>query len=492
MNESLPGPCLVPGLADVQLSLLLALGADRGWLSQDDIVAVLGGAELSAALIDSVMAALAERGIAFAGGESEIGGQGEIDIASLDGASVDGASLDGEGETGGDLNGDPAFEGLDAADPHPGSAGPGPQDDPGPSRPGARGRGVRPGPTSRSGGRARSGGTARQGGAAAPGRGEDRDEQAAPSGPDPIGMYLREIGKVPLLTGAKEVALARKIEQGLLAAERIAGLEDAYAARSSRVPEELLEREEALVAEGLRAKQALIEANLRLVVSIAKHYRKRGVAFLDLIQEGNVGLMRAVEKFDYTRGFKFSTYATWWVRQAIARAIADQARTIRVPVHMVESINKVVRMQRQLLQEIGREPRPEEIGARLGLAPSRVREIQRVNQDTISLEQPLGEEDDFNLSDIIEDSSAVVPADAATRALLGQALQQALSELDERERDVLRLRFGLDDGQARSLEEVGRMFGVTRERVRQIESKTLARLRNPLRSQTLKEYLGSE
>jgi RNA polymerase primary sigma factor len=299
---------------------------------------------------------------------------------------------------------------------------------------------------------------------------------------DPVRMYLKEIGKVPLLTGAQEVSLAQRIEKGLQASEAI------EAAIGGLSPEEK-DRLSATVADGHRAKRQLIEANLRLVVSIAKRYVGRGMLLLDLIQEGNLGLMRAVEKFDYTKGFKFSTYATWWIRQAITRAIADQARTIRIPVHMVETINKVTRVQRQMLQELGREPTVEELGEKLGMPPERVREIQRISQEPVSLEAPVGDEDDSLLGDFVEDPGAIAPADAAARALLTEAVEEALEQLSERERRVVRLRFGLDDGQLHTLEEVGKEFGVTRERIRQIESKTLAKLRHPTRSQRLRDYL---
>jgi len=256
----------------------------------------------------------------------------------------------------------------------------------------------------------------------------------------------------------------------------------------AQLPVDELHGEERLVAEGLQAKQRLINANLRLVVSIAKRYRNAGMAFLDLIQEGNVGLMRAVDKFDYTKGFKFSTYATWWIRQAIIRSIAEQARTIRIPVHMGETLHKVAQAQRQLVQELASEPSVEQIAARVELEPSRVRELLRMGQDTVSLEQPMGN-DDFSLGDLIEDESAVVPAAAAARTLLNQAVKQALLELSERERQVVRMRFGLEDGQARTLEEVGKELGVTRERIRQIEGKVLAKLRDPSRSRRLWDYL---
>ena len=271
---------------------------------------------------------------------------------------------------------------------------------------------------------------------------------------DPVKVYLKEIGRVPLLTPDEEVDLAVRISNG----------------------------DEA-------AKKRLSEANLRLVVSIAKRYLGRGMQFLDLIQEGNLGLIKAVEKFDYTKGFKFSTYATWWIRQAITRAIADQARTIRIPVHMVETINKLVRIQRQLLQELGREPTPEEIGEEMGLSAERVREIQKISQEPVSLETPIGEEEDSQLGDFIEDDAAVVPPDAASFSMLQEQLAKVLEGLAERERKVISLRFGLEDGHPRTLEEVGREFGVTRERIRQIESKTLAKLRHPSRSSKLKDYL---
>jgi RNA polymerase primary sigma factor len=312
------------------------------------------------------------------------------------------------------------------------------------------------------------------------------------SSEDPVHTYLKEIGRVPLLNAELEVEIAKAIEEGNAAAARLAANELALAGEGPR--QDLLDagglsRNKRLMRNGLKAKDELIEANLRLVVSIAKRYRNRGLAFLDLIQEGNLGLMRAVDKFDHTKGFKFSTYATWWIRQAITRAIADQARTIRIPVHMVETINKVVWAQRQLLQELGREPTIEEVALRVELPMERVREILRINQDTVSLEQPVGDEDDFNLSDLIEDRGAVVPDDAATRSLLDAAVREALGHLSEREQDVVRLRFGLDDGKIRTLEEVGREFGVTRERVRQIESKTLAKLRRPDAAHLLRDYL---
>ena len=302
---------------------------------------------------------------------------------------------------------------------------------------------------------------------------------------DPVRMYLKEIGKVPLLNAAQEIDLAMKIEAGVAATAELEKAEDEGIELDRRERRRLTRVEQV----GLDAKQQLIEANLRLVVSIAKRYVGRGMLFLDLIQEGNLGLIRAVEKFDYTKGFKFSTYATWWIRQAITRAIADQARTIRIPVHMVETINKLVRIQRQLLQELGRDPSPEEIGEKMGLTAERVREIQKISQEPVSLETPIGEEEDSQLGDFIEDDAAIVPPDAASFSMMQEQLSKVLEGLAERERKVIMLRFGLEDGHPHTLEEVGRQFGVTRERIRQIESKTLAKLRHPNRSARLKDYL---
>ena len=312
----------------------------------------------------------------------------------------------------------------------------------------------------------------------------EKDLELAGKAPtnDPVRMYLKEIGKVPLLTAQEEVELAKRIEAGEEASARLREAGD----KLSREEKRALRRQE---RSGQEAKRKLVEANLRLVVSIAKRYVGRGMLFLDLIQEGNLGLIRAVEKFDFRKGYKFSTYATWWIRQAITRAIADQARTIRIPVHMVETINKLIRMQRQLLQEMGREPTPEEIAERMELTPEKVREIIKVSQEPVSLETPIGEEEDSHLGDFIEDSDAVVPVDAASFILLQEQLEDVLNSLSEREREVIRLRFGLTDGHPRTLEEVGREFGVTRERIRQIESKTLAKLRHPTRSAKLRDYL---
>ena len=353
----------------------------------------------------------------------------------------------------------------------------------------------------------------------------DVDLLKAPTN-DPVRMYLKEIGKVPLLTAAQEVDLARRIEAGefatvlrelteeedrvdqkrlRLVTESVVAIRDhqvekfgkvegigrdrigkTYKPKTREALDDFLRRVE---RDGQLAKRKLIEANLRLVVSIAKRYVGRGMLFLDLIQEGNLGLIRAVEKFDYSKGYKFSTYATWWIRQAITRAIADQARTIRIPVHMVETINKLVRIQRQLLQDLGREPLPDEIGRQMGIPADKVREILKVSQEPVSLETPIGEEEDSHLGDFIEDSDAVVPVDAASFILLQEQLESVLHTLSEREKKVIQLRFGLLDGHPRTLEEVGREFGVTRERIRQIESKTLSKLRHPSRSQKLRDYL---
>jgi RNA polymerase primary sigma factor len=311
-------------------------------------------------------------------------------------------------------------------------------------------------------------------------RDDEVPQQAGPTS-DPVRLYLKEIGRVPLLTAEQEVDLAKRIEAGLFAAEKLVLEPDAPAA---------LRRDlERVAADGVVAKRALVEANLRLVVSIAKRYVGRGMLFLDLIQEGNVGLIRAVEKFDYARGFKFSTYATWWIRQAITRAVADQARTIRIPVHMVETINKLLRIQRGLLQDLGREPTPAEIGLQMELPPDKVVEIQRFSQEPVSLDTPIGTEDSSYLGDFIEDSDAVMPADAASFLLLQEQLESVLHTVGERERKVIELRFGLLDGAPRTLEEVGKEFGVTRERIRQIESKTLAKLRHPSRAELLRDYL---
>ena len=314
-----------------------------------------------------------------------------------------------------------------------------------------------------------------------------RDEELALKAPtnDPVRMYLKEIGKVPLLTAEQEVILAKAIEEGEAATAEL----DKAASSVKKPPTVRMRELQRTERQGQLAKKKLIEANLRLVVSIAKRYVGRGMLFLDLIQEGNLGLIRAVEKFDYTKGYKFSTYATWWIRQAITRAIADQARTIRIPVHMVETINKLIRIQRQLLQDLGREPTPEEIGREMEFSPEKVREILKVSQEPVSLETPIGEEEDSHLGDFIEDSDAVVPVDAASFILLQEQLDSVLHTLSEREKKVIQLRFGLTDGHPRTLEEVGREFGVTRERIRQIESKTLSKLRHPSRSQKLRDYL---
>jgi RNA polymerase primary sigma factor len=432
-------------VASAAFLALLEIGRARGELSMDDVVPVLGDAELTAEVLAAVIQRIHAEGIVFDAGERDLhhaARLAEDEIVGDDGAVATQA----------------VPQEVDAAEATP--------------APAAAAKRARPIAIDRLIG----------------------DDSLTGAGADPVRFYLKEIGKVPLLSAEQEVALARRIEAGTEAEVQLADRSAIVEAGGHPAPisdtdhRELLRR----AHDGELAKAKLIEANLRLVVSIAKRYRNRNLAFLDLIQEGNLGLMRAVEKFDYTKGFKFSTYATWWIRQAITRAIADQARTIRIPVHMVETINKVVRVQRQLLQELGREPIVEEVAERSEMTVPRVREILRLNQDTVSLEQPMGDEDGFSLSDVIEDADAEVPADAAARAMLNAAVKEALSQLSDREQKVVRLRFGLDDGHMRTLEEVGKEFGVTRERIRQIEAKTLAKLRHPIRSQRLRDYLEAE
>jgi RNA polymerase primary sigma factor len=444
MSEGVPTLCWPAGVPVGTFGRLLALGRQRGWLTPDDVMPVLETVELTPDVMHAVLQRFAEEGIAYEADDPDaLKADAEL-------AAAIAADLASAGEV----------ERATRSAPTVGRTAP--VTTPRASR-------VRPAPST-------------------PKLVSD-DGSLAGVGPDPVRTYLKEIGKVPLLTGEEEVELAKRIESGVAACARLAELEDRL---GDSVTAADRRREDRLVIDGDAAKTTLTEANLRLVVSIAKRYRNRNLAFLDLIQEGNVGLMRAVEKFDYTKGFKFSTYATWWIRQAITRAIADQARTIRIPVHMVETINKVVRVQRQLLQELGREPTVEEVADRTEMTVPRVREILRLNQDTVSLEQPMGDEDGFSLSDVIEDSDAEVPADAATRVMLNEAVKEALSQLSDREQKVVRLRFGLDDGHMRTLEEVGKEFGVTRERIRQIEAKTLAKLRHPIRSQRLRDYLDEE
>ena len=440
---------------------LIRLGKSRGYLTQDDVMTVLKSVELSADLITDVVDRIRAEGIEFTydTGETTI-----VPMTPVTEPDEEVAMLDGPVK---------AFR----SDPDPVASAP------------TGGLGVlvadevavevSPAPEIPVAKRVRS---PRQAASSDGYNGGDRFGSAAA---DPVHTYLKEIGKVKLLDASLEVELAERILAGTEAADRLMAAGSVSLVGSEKDHSE----DRMLVRRGQQAKEALIEANLRLVVSIAKRYRNRGLAFLDLIQEGNLGLMRAVEKFDHTKGFKFSTYATWWIRQAITRAIADQARTIRIPVHMVETINKVVWAQRQLLQELGREPTAEEVAFRVDFTIERVREIQRINQDTVSLEQPMGDEDDFSLSDLIEDRGAVVPDDAAARIMLDEAVREALGHLSPREEDVVRLRFGLDDGKIRTLEEVGKAFGVTRERIRQIEAKTLAKLRRPDSAQLLRDYL---
>ena len=312
---------------------------------------------------------------------------------------------------------------------------------------------------------------------------EDDLTPAASASADPVKDYLKQIGKVPLLNAEQEVELAKRIEAGLFAEEKLGADGERAASPTSRTDLEWI------AEDGSRAKDHLLEANLRLVVSLAKRYTGRGMLFLDLIQEGNLGLIRAVEKFDYTKGYKFSTYATWWIRQAITRAMADQARTIRIPVHMVEVINKLARVQRQMLQDLGREPTPEELAAELDMTPEKVVEVQKYGREPISLHTPLGEDGDSEFGDLIEDSEAIQPGEAVSFTLLQEQLHSVLDTLSEREAGVVSMRFGLTDGQPKTLDEIGKVYGVTRERIRQIESKTMSKLRHPSRSQVLRDYL---
>jgi RNA polymerase primary sigma factor len=497
---------------------LLLLGRERGYLTPDDVVEVLDGVELTPALISDVIGRVRAEGIEWRESGGMLSDDGLDKLAAelvresrwASGEGVGSSRPKGHGV--GEPANEPTIERLPERGPPENSALDGADAE---ALDGFLRKKSRD--PFRRGRRVLVAGLKLDIGVAGPGSS------------DSVRAYLKEIGKVRLLSAEQEVALARCVERGIAAMARLDELDrpegqpdangalpsaDAHPATSAADPadgsdasvaavasvasngsnprtvEKQREADERLRAEGLVARQILVEANLRLVVSVAKWYRNRGMSFLDLIQEGNLGLMRAAEKFDYTKGFKFSTYATWWIRQAISRAIADQARTIRIPVHMVDNINAVVRAQRSLLQEAGREPTIVEVAKRAEMSVARVREILRISQDTVSLEQPLGE-DDFNLSDVLEDDAVLAPSDAAARAMLSEAVRNVLADLSERERKVVRLRFGLDDGQARTLEEVGKEFGVTRERVRQIESKSLAKLRQPLRSGRLRDYLGN-
>ena len=473
-------------LPQTEFDELLVLGRSRGFLTQDDVVTALRSVELSIDLISGVVDRIRAEGIEF----SYDTGETTIVPAVVTEAGPEGvaAAPIGAAEAGSDDV--EVGEVAAVAEVAEVAAVPSVPEAPTPVTP------IRSAPPTRasaSNGHSKKSTTANGSAAKRPrptraSSGADSytgGDRFSGSAADPVHTYLKEIGKVKLLDAALEVELAERIVAGTEAAERLVTVRPDGTAGTER--ERSADR--MLVRRGQQAKEALIEANLRLVVSIAKRYRNRGLAFLDLIQEGNLGLMRAVEKFDHTKGFKFSTYATWWIRQAITRAIADQARTIRIPVHMVETINKVVWAQRQLLQELGREPTAEEVAHRVDFTIERVREIQRINQDTVSLEQPMGDEDDFSLSDLIEDRGAVVPDDAAARIMLDEAVREALGHLSPREQDVVRLRFGLEDGKIRTLEEVGKAFGVTRERIRQIEAKTLAKLRRPDSAQLLRDYL---
>lgn len=450
-------PNKTDGMGDAiktQIATLLLKGSETGSVTEEDVQGVLKGVEVSEEQLNSVYEIIREQGIdILSADDPDI----DVDVDDVD-VDVDVDSDDDDDlddELGEDSSEDHDIKVAKRADAEMASAKPKKKSRSRTSRSRSRTRGV--------------------------------DASTVMLTGDPVRMYLKEIGKVDLLTASDEVDLAMKIEAGLEATNKLEAA-DRGEIELTRAEIRRLTRVENV---GLEAKQALISANLRLVVSIAKRYVGRGMLFLDLIQEGNLGLIRAVEKFDYEKGFKFSTYATWWIRQAITRAIADQARTIRIPVHMVETINKLVRVQRQLLQDLGRDPTPEEIGAEMDMSADRVREIQKISQEPVSLETPIGEEEDSQLGDFIEDSQAVVPPDAASFTMLQEQLTQVLDSLAERERKVIELRFGLVDGHPRTLEEVGREFGVTRERIRQIESKTLAKLRHPSRSSKLKDYIES-
>jgi RNA polymerase primary sigma factor len=439
MTDAATDPEL-PGVSPEQVAALLAIGRIRGSITSDEVMGVLKGVELSEEVILSIRAMLASEGVVL-----------DESVEHHETHEDDALATVAEREAG--IAGDEPTEPAPIADVE--SA------EPQPETPAER-RARRPRRT------------------------------MAKSTPttvtaDSVRIYLKEIGQVPLLTADEEVSLAKRIGAGLEAAEKIEAMEEAGTFRKlDEVERQRLMRRK---RNGERARNDLTRANLRLVVSIAKRYVGRGMLILDLIQEGNLGLMRAVEKFDYTKGFKFSTYATWWIRQAITRSIADQARTIRIPVHMVESMNRVHRTQRAMLQELEREPTIEELAERVDMTPVRVREILRIGLDPLSLDSPVGEEEDSNLADFIEDERVESPADVTARHMLGTAVIEALDDLSEREKKVVRMRFGLDDGRPRTLEEVGREFGVTRERIRQIESKTLAKLRHPQRSEKLRGYL---
>jgi RNA polymerase primary sigma factor len=498
------------GMADEGFEQLLAVGRQRGYLTQDDLILVLQSVELSHDVIETVVERVRGEGIEYV--EDDSRSTAPVELAEAVAVAAAEAVVEALPDQIGEEE-EAAVQGPRA--PHLRST----------AQPSTGGADAADTFEKRSRRRRRKSAerdrmdSVMERQRKAPGRARTSSyvssEHGGGTAADPVHAYLKEIGKVPLLTADLEVELARRMEAGNAAAEELARRievgnaaaeelarshagavevpsEDVEAA-ALEPPTELVPGDRSMlrreVRRGQQAKEALIEANLRLVVSIAKRYRNRGLAFLDLIQEGNLGLMRAVEKFDYTKGFKFSTYATWWIRQAITRALADQGRTIRIPVHMVETINKVARVQRQLLQELGREPTAEEIAGRVDFPIERVREIQRINQETVSLEQPMGDEEDFSLSDLIEDHGAEVPDDAATRSMLHEAVRDALGTLPKREREVMELRFGLEDGRVRTLEEVGKAFGVTRERIRQIEAKTLAKLRHPNAAQPLRDFL---